>query len=391
MLREQEKQLLKEVLKEGVDTHYVAGANLLVLQNGKEIYYDEAGYADLEEKKKIKRDSLFRMYSMTKPVTAAAVMILLQRGKIDLYDPISQYLKGFQNQKVEVDGKLYPLQREVTIKDLLFMTSGLVYGGTSLAGKATDALFEELKSKMYTKDALTTKEAMNKLGSFPLQFQPGSNWEYGTSADVLAALVEVVSKKRYSDFLKEEIFFPLGMLDTDFWVPKEKQHRLTKTYEQTPEKTLKLYTQNHLAIMQKMDIRPSFESGGAGLVSTIDDYARFATMLMQQGTYDGVEILRPKTVQFMTHGTLTPQQQKGLDTWDQMCGYTYGNLMRHMKDPSKAGDFAVEGEYGWDGWLGAYMANIPKEKLTILFMIQKKDSGTNALTRKLKNIILSSL
>lgn len=391
MLREQEQKLLKEVLKEGVNSGYVAGANLLVIQDGQEIYYDEAGYADIKEKKKITRDSIFRMYSMTKPVTAAAVMILMQRGAIDLYDPISQYLKGFENQRVEIDGELVPVQREITIKDLLSMTSGLVYGGISQAGRATDALFEELKDKMYTKDALSTIEAMNRLGSFPLQFQPGTYWEYGTSADVLAALVEVVSKKRYSDFLKEEIFLPLGMKDTDFWVPKEKQNRLTKTYEVTPNNTLEVYTQNHLAIMQKMDVRPSFESGGAGLVSTIDDYAKFATLLMNQGTYEGIEILRPKTVEFMTRATLTPQQQKGLDTWDKMCGYSYGNLMRLMIDPSKAGDMAIEGEYGWDGWLGAYMANIPKEKLTILFMIQKKDSGTNALTRKIRNIILSSI
>jgi len=390
MLKEVQKEQLKKVLKEGVSSHFIAGGSLLLIKDGKEIFYDEDGYADIEKGVKVKRDSIFRLYSMSKPITAAAVMILLERGEIDLYDPISQYLKGFQNQRLEVDGKTVPVEREIMIKDLLSMTSGLVYGGETPAGRSTEKILEELKSRLYSDSPMNTLEAINRVGASPLAFQPGSYWEYGISADVLGALIEVVSGKKFSEFLKEEIFLPLGMSDTDFWVPEEKRERLVKTYAKDEKGGLEIYEQNHLGIMQKMDRKPAFESGGAGLVSTIDDYAKFANMLMNKGTYNGKEILSKRTVEFLTTSTLNANQQKGIETWQTLCGYSYGNLMRVMVDPTKAGDFASAGEYGWDGWLGAYFLNCPKENLTMLFLMQKTDSGTTPLTRKLRNIIMSS-
>lgn len=381
---------IKKVLKDNIDNNVIAGGNLMIIKDGKEIFYHEDGLADREEGFPIKRDSIFRLYSMSKPITAAAVMILLERGEIDLYEPVSKYLPGFKNQMVHKGDNLVPAEREVTIKDLLSMTSGLVYGGEHRAGKNTEALFQEIDSRLLGDSPINTIEAMNKLGLCGLSFQPGTSWEYGTSADVLGAIIEIVSGKRFGEFLKEEIFEPLGMKDTGFWLAEEKRNRLVKTYADNNNGDLELYTGNNLGIINKMDREPAFESGGAGLVSTIDDYAKFTRMLMNKGSFEGVQILRPHTVKYLTSGTLNTIQQKSFDNWLTLCGHSYGNLMRVMTDCSRAGDLGSLGEYGWDGWLGAYFCNCPNEDLTFLFMMQKTDAGTTTLTRKLRNIVLSS-
>ena len=380
---------IKETLRTNIDGNYIAGANMMIIKEGKEIFYYEDGLADREASLPIKRDSIFRLYSMSKPVTAAAVMILLERGKIDLYEPVSKYLSGFKNQMVDEGGSLVPAEREVIIKDLLSMTSGLVYGGNNRAGQDTEALFKEIDRRLLGDSPMGTIEAMNKLGKCALAYQPGASWQYGTSADVLGAIVEVVSSMRFGEFLKKELFEPLGMRDTGFWLPEEKRGRLVKTYEDNGKGDLARYTGNHLGIVHHMDRNPAFESGGAGLVSTIDDYAKFTKLLMNEGSLDGVQILRPKTVKYMTSGTLNAVQQKGFDQWLTLCGHSYGNLMRVMTDTSKAGVLGSLGEYGWDGWLGPYFCNCPKDDLTFLFMIQKTNAGTTPLTRKLRNIVFS--
>lgn len=390
MLEKTEINQLKKILRNSIDNNDIAGGNLMIIKGGKEIFYHEDGFADRETGLPIKRDSIFRLYSMSKPVTAVAVMILLERGEIDLFEPVSKYLVGFKNQMVNQDGSLVPAEREVTIKDLLSMTSGLVYGGNHRAGQDTEALFHEIDSRLLGDSPIGTVEIMNKLGKCSLAFHPGTSWEYGVSADVLGAIVEVVSGKRFGEFLNKEIFEPLAMKDTGFWLPEEKRDRLVKTYADNGKGELMLYTGNHLGIIHQMDRNPAFESGGAGLVSTIDDYSRFTKMLMNEGSLDGVQILRPKTVQYLTSGTLSTAQQKSFDLWHTLCGHSYGNLMRVMTDCSKVGFVGSLGEYGWDGWLGAYFCNCPKDDLTFLFMIQKTDAGTTALTRKLRNIILSS-
>ncbi|MDR3593745.1 serine hydrolase domain-containing protein [Clostridium sp.] len=390
MLNKTEMNQIKKVLRDNIDNNFIAGGNLMIIKDGKEIFYHEDGLADREAGVPIKRDSIFRLYSMSKPITATAIMILLERGEIDLYESVSKYLPGFKEQMVDIGDSLVPVEREVTIKDLLSMTSGLVYGGNHKAGKDTEALFQEIDSRLLGEAPMSTIEAMNKLGRCALAFQPGTSWEYGTSADVLGAIVEIVSGKRFGEFLKEQLFGPLGMSDTGFWVPEEKRDRFVKTYADNNKGDLELYTGNNLGIVHQMDREPAFESGGAGLVSTIDDYARFATMLMNKGSLDGVQILRPHTVKYLSSGTLNTVQQKSFDNWLTLCGHSYGNLMRVMKDCSRAADLGSAGEYGWDGWLGGYFCNCPKEEVTFLFMMQKTDAGTTTLTRKLRNIVLSS-
>lgn len=390
MLGEMDIKQIKNVIRNSIEKSELAGANVLLIKGNKEIFYHEDGYADMEAGIPIKRDSIFRLYSMSKPVTAVSVMILLERGEIDLYEPVSKFLPGFKNQMVASGDSLVSAEREVNLKDLLSMTSGLVYAGESKAGKDTEALFKEIDDRLLSDSPMTTVEAMNKLGVCSLAYQPGASWEYGTSADVLGAVVEVVSGKSFGEFLREEICEPLNMADTDFYVPEEKRSRLVKTYEANQAGDLELYTENHLGIINKMDRYPAFESGGAGLVSTIDDYLKFAKMLMNEGSLDGVRILKSKTVKYLTSGILSDEQQKSFNNWLTLGGHSYGNLMRVMTDCSRAGDIGSLGEYGWDGWLGAYFCNCPKDDLIFLFMMQKTDSGTSALTRKLRNIILSS-
>lgn len=380
---------IKKALRKSLDNQDIAGANILVIKKGEEIFYHEDGFADIEANKPILRDSIFRLYSMTKPVTAAGAMILVERGEMELNEPVSQFLDGFKSQMVEKNGKLVPVDRDVTIHDLLNMTSGLVYGGNDQAGQGTAAVFEEIDRKLLGDSPLGTVEAMNKLGKVPLAFQPGSSWQYGTSSDVLGAVIEVVSGQKFGEFLRKELFDPLQMNDTGFWLPEEKRSRLVKTYTNSREGGLELYTGNHLGIIHHMDHNPAFESGGAGLVSTIDDYAKFAKMLMNEGTLEGTQLLRPKTVSFLTSATLNTEQQKGFDLWGQL-GYSYGNFMRVLSDPRQSANIGSLGEYGWDGWLGCYFINCPKDELTFLFMMQKKDSGTTPLTRKLRNIIFSA-
>lgn len=389
-------QRLWQVMDQAVEDCLVAGVNLLVEKDGKEVCYCEVGLADRENKKPMRRDTILRLYSQSKPVTAAAAMILMERGMLDLCQPLSEFLPAFAGQQVACETGSRMPKRPVMIADLLGMTSGLVYPGEETrAGRQAGAVFEEACDRLYKERPMTTLELVNRLAEGLLEFDPGSSWQYGTSADVLGAVIEVISGMKFSEFLKKEIFDPLGMKDTAFWVPADKQDRLARVYEtvikEDGTRAMIRYEGCNLAIRNDMAAQPGFESGGAGLVSTLDDYMRFARMLLRGGELDGVRILQPKTVQYMTGGQLTALPQKAFDNWAGLEGHSYGNLMRVCKNPDQARMLACKGEYGWDGWLGAYFANFPAENMTILMGTQKRDAGTFALTRKLRNVILSSL
>lgn len=383
---------LGEVLEESVAKGEIAGGNLCVMYQGKEVYYAEAGYADIAEKKKIDRDSLFRLYSMTKPVTCVAVMKLVEEGKLDLLDPVSKYIPEFANMTVASKNGDVKADRELTITDCLSMTTGLTYeGDANGAQRDVTALYTELEKRLYTDNPMTTVEFAKGLGHCRLAFQPGETFLYGTSADLLGAIVEIVSKMSFGEYLKKEIFEPLGMKDTAFSVPAEKRDRLTTVYEQTAE-GLQPFHGNRLGICNHMDAKQiTFESGGAGLVSTIEDYKKFTQMLMQKGSLNGKEILSPRTVTFMTTGKLLPQQQEGMAGWDNLKGFSYHYLMRVLQEPSLAVFNASKGEYGWDGWLGPYFSNMPQDDVTFLMMIQKTNAGTFTLTRKLRNVLAAAL
>lgn len=381
---------LGELLEESVTKNEIAGGNLCVMYQGKEVYYAQAGYANIAKGTKIERDSLFRLYSMSKPITATAVMLLVERGVIDLLDPIGKYIPEYMHMKVATPSGDVEADRPVTVKDCLNMTSGLTYGyDLEEANQDVLQVFQEVDKRLYTDTPMTTLEFAQKLGQCRLVFQPGEQWRYGTSADVLGAVVEVASGMKYSEFLKKEFFEPLGMKDTDFRVSAEAMERLTTVYTESTDGLVE-YHGNHLGICNHMDTQIAFESGGAGLVSTIEDYKKFAQMLLQKGSYQGKQYLSPKTVEFMTTARLLPHQQKNLN-WDNLPGFTYSNLLRIMTDTSLGVLNGSLGEYGWDGWLGPYLSNLPKEDVIFLLMVQKTDAGTFTLTRKLRNALAAAL
>lgn len=386
---------LTKVIKESIEKKQVAGVSLLIQKDGEEICFLAEGMADRETEKLMERDTIFRLYSQTKPVCAVAAMILMERGELDLSKNVSDFLPGFSNQMVWEDGKNRSVKREMQVQDLLRMTSGLYYpDDTCEAGRQAAKVFEKIDERLLGDNPMTTIEIANALGKCSLGFEPASSWNYGTSADVLGAVIEVVTGMTLGEFMEKEIFAPLGMKDTAFWVPEEKQERLAKTYEMVKdgeEAKLVLYQGNHLGIQNAMHRNPAFQSGGAGLASTLDDYMRFAKMLLNGGEYEGVRILSEETVKYLTQGELLDKQQNAFEEKWWLSGHTYANLMRVCQTPGKACMLTREGEYGWDGWLGMYFANFPKENMTILMGMQKKDSGTWELTRKLRNIILSNL
>lgn len=340
---------MQEMLEAAVAAKELAGGSLLVRQHGEELCYLEAGMADREKGEAVRRDHIYRLYSMSKPVTAAAAMMLFERGLLDLAEPVSRYLPEFAGQLVEENGKLVPAVREVTVKDLLGMTSGLMYNGNpGLTGAYVTELFRKVDERLLTDQAMTTAEIAGALGKGPLAFHPGSSWLYGTSADVLGAVVEAAAGMTFGEFLKKNIFEPLEMKDTGFFVPEENRDRLAAAYRLNAAGELERYTQNHLGIINAMDRQPAFESGGAGLVSTIDDYARFAQMLLNEGELDGRRILQPATVRFMTAGQLTQAQREAFGrNFANMPGFSYGNLMRVMVDPGQSATLNHVGEYGW--------------------------------------------
>ena len=378
---------LTDILAEAVGRDEAAGINLMVRRCGEEILYTQAGMADREERRAIRRDSIFRLYSQSKPITAAAVMLLVERGRLDLLDGVENFLPGFRNQKVWTPEGLVPARRPVRVMDLLGMTAGLAYPDQDPPAQYAAKLFAENQAAIDTDaDGMGTVAFADAIGRLPLSFQPGSSFRYSTCADVLGAVVEVVSGKRFGDFLREEILDPLGMKDTDFWVPEEKRRRLVTVYERT-DAGLAPWRRRHLCV-GRYDRRPAFESGGAGLVSTLEDYAAFADMLLAEGTWHGRRILTPQSVRYLTQPQLMPGPQAAF--WDNLEGYSYGRLMRVCVRPGQVAGFTRADEYGWDGWLGAHFANFPHEQLTFLLMMNVTDTGTAPVTRKCRNAVLAA-
>ena len=379
---------ITDILAAAVENRECAGANVLIRRHGEEILYTQAGMADIAEGRLIQRDSIFRLYSQSKPVTAAAVMILVERGLIDLMDGVDKYLPGFRNpHRVDAEGKLHKLPRAPWIMELLGMTAGLCYPDADVAGQYAARVFEEAHEAIRNGGGIPTVEFMNRLGEQPLSFQPGTHWRYSTCADVLGAVVEVASGMRFGDFLRKEIFEPLEMVDTAFFVPEDKMERFVTCYERSTDGLTPWLGMNLACGVYDRD--PAFESGGAGLVSTLEDYSHFADMMLCKGVWNGRRILSPKSVEFLT----TPQLDDVVrrDLWDSLNGYSYGKLCRVCVDPGQVAGLAMQGEYGWDGWLGSYYANFPGEGMTILSMQNTTNAGTSTMVRKVRNAVLAAL
>lgn len=371
------RQALQDCLDQAALKGANAGSNLLVMDQEGEICYLESGCANIAQSMPIRRDSIFRCYSMTKPITACAAMLLMQEGKLDMFEPVSRYIGTFRRQRVLTPEGEVPAARESLVRDLLDMTAGLAYDGDdTLPQRKTKALFEEAERRFDSDCPMGTQEFAARVGEIPLLFHPGDGWNYSVCADVLGAVIEKAADMPFSDYIKERILKPLGMQDSGFSVPEDKRSRMVTVYQKDENGCLTPYTGNHLAIRND-GMENAFHSGGAGLFSTIGDYARFARMLLNGGE----SILNKNTVQWMTGRRQQGRLQQSIEQNLDLKGRSYANLMRVTVDSASAFMPSNPGEYGWDGWLGTYFINDPATQVTILMMQNQKDTDGTIMGR----------
>jgi CubicO group peptidase (beta-lactamase class C family) len=357
------------VMNDHVAKGRIAGALGLIARRGKVAYFETYGFQDKEARVPMREDTIFRMYSMTKPITGVAVLTLYEEGKFFLSDPVSKYLPELAKMQVavvETDPKtggktryVVPAQRQITILDLLRHTSGIDYRGPE------DADGKRIYEKIGTNNLdQTVGDMVKKISQAPLIRQPGTGWDYGLSMDVLARLVEVVSGKPYDKFLEERIFKPLGMADTGYTVTPEKASRFSKLYAPADGGTIKLNT----TPAQDSYLKPAVNfGGGSQLVSTARDYLRFCQMLLNGGQLEGVRILSRKSVELMSADHLG-DLPRGADLLGP--GYGFGLTVAVSRGVGRSGAAGSAGEYYWGGAAGTRFWIDPKEQMIGIFMIQ---------------------
>ncbi|MBI9016960.1 MAG: beta-lactamase family protein [Phycisphaerae bacterium] len=335
-----------------IDDEQITGASVLVARNGKIIYNETFGLMDREAKKETQKDTIYRFYSMTKPITSVAAMILYDQGKIKLDDPVSNYLPEFKDLKVyDESGKNVELNKPMTVRDLLRHTSGLTYG--IFGNTPVDKMYRQ--QKILNRN-IPLEKMTDSLGKIPLQYQPGTKWHYSVSADVLGALIERVSGESLDEFFQENIFKPLDMKDTSFMVPKDKVQRFAACYSPKPGKGLKL---NDAPKTSEYLTKPVKLSGGGGLVSTGRDYMRFCQMLANEGQLNGTRILKKETVNMMTQNQLPKGVYQGIGS-----GFGLGFSVRLF------GGKIPKGEYGWGGAASTHFWISPKDKIVVIALSQ---------------------
>ncbi len=387
------KQKIDALIERDLQNGNFVGANAAVYKSGKCLYSGSFGFADREKQIPMTQKHIFRIYSMTKPVTAAAVMQLVEKGSIRPDHPVSYYLPEFKDSLVyDANGKTFQSPEPLRIQHLLNMTSGLPYPNCgNQSQKDVASLFGEMEARRDGENPVDTMEFCRRMGKIPLIFVPGTHWEYGTSADILGGVVQAVSGRNYRDYLREHLFQPLGMEDTDFYVPEEKQSRRAASYCWGDDPVLQRDDGCYLGLNDGNSM-PAFISGGAGLFSTVPDYARFAEALACGGTTkDGVRILSRYSVDYIRTPQVGGAQFRQDQQWDSLFGYEYGSLVRVLTDKMAAGTIANLGEFGWDGWTGAYFCADPKEELTIFFWIQVANAGTTDTAKQMRNIVYGCL
>jgi CubicO group peptidase (beta-lactamase class C family) len=356
----------------------ISGVVTLVWRKGRLVHADALGYQDVESKTPMRRDTLFRIASMTKPITSVAVLMLVEDGKLNLGDPVDRWLPELAERRVlrnpgaPLDATR-PAKRAITVRDLLTQRSGLGYPFTT-SGPISQAMTEAgLNAE---NSALSPAEWMDRLGKLPLVVEPGTRWLYGLSTDVLGVLVERVSGMPFPEFLRTRLFEPLGMQDTAFQVPPEKMDRLATLYALDPQTGEVVATDRPPE--SQFATAPAFASGGGGLVSTADDYLRFARMLLGGGELDGVRILSPRMVERMTTDHLTePQRRSGFVGPDFFAGQGFGFGVAVIDKPALAVDSELvsAGTYGWGGAHGTWHFVDPAEGLIGVLMIQFTGGG----------------
>lgn len=385
--------------REYIDKGRIAGCQVAVARHGHQAFFRSFGQMDLAAGKPMADDTIFRIYSMTKPITSIALMTLYEQGLFQLDDPVSRYVPSWANQRVYVSGegetmKTEPLDRPVSIRDMLRHTGGLTYGG-GLPGVGVqhpvDHIYRGLKVRSFggNDDMMSF---MNKLSQTPLVYQPGQRWMYSLSTDVCGALVEIISGKPFAQYLQETIFDPLGMVDTRFHVAPEKHHRFAANYSRNEDKTLKLIDDPQKSAYLQA---PGFYSGGGGLTGTTADYMRFCEMLRRGGELDGARIVGPRTLAMMhmnhlKDGQDLTQAAVGAFSETSNAGVGFGLGFATVMDQVAAGVLGG-GDYYWGGAASTIFSVDPKEDLTMVFMTQLMPSSTFNFRGQLKNIIYSSI
>jgi CubicO group peptidase (beta-lactamase class C family) len=385
----------QHLLSRYVEPGKIAGALTLVARRGEVAWLSPLGLMDRERKAPMRADTIFRIYSMTKPVTSVALMMLHERGAFALADPVHRYIPGWENLRVYRYGRhpnfvTDPAARPMTVRDLLTHTSGLSY----------DIMDRTPVDEAYRKlgiggPAGTLGDMVEKLATLPLEFSPGTRWGYSVATDVVGYLVEVLSGQRFDEYLRTQLFEPLGMLDTGFTVPADKLGRFAANYVRHPGST-EATLMDDPADSPYARPRTMF-SGGGGLVSTAVDYFRFAEMLRRGGELDGKRILGPRTIAYMTRNhlpdgrDLTSLAPPGSFSETRYEGVGFGLGVSVVVDPVRAQVPTSAGEYSWGGLASTAFWVNPAEDLVVVFLTQLVPSVTFDFRGQLKAIIYGAI
>lgn len=370
----------------------IAGCQVVVSRHGQPAYFRSFGLMDRERSKPMADDTIFRIYSMTKPITSVALMTLYEQGHFQLNDPVHRFIPEWRDQKVWVSGDVDEMQLEtpgqpMTMRHVLSHTAGLTYGATN---HPVDKAYRRHGVNRDRSETLRT--FIEKLALAPLRYQPGERWMYSFATDVCGYLVEAISGQPFDQYLQEVIFDPLGMRDTSFWVRPEKLSRFAANYQRQPDKTLKLIDDPERSTYLQ---NPSFFSGGGGLTSTTADYLRFCEMLRRGGELDGARILGPRTIDLMTRNHLAGGKdltQMAIGAFSETAyeGVGFGLGFAMTLDEVDAGSLGA-GDYYWGGAASTIFWVDPVEDLVVIFMTQLMPSATFNFRGQLKNIVYSAI
>lgn len=377
----------------------IAGCQVSVARHGHLAYFKSFGQMDLARGKPTADDTIYRIYSMTKPITSVALMHLYEQGYFQLNDPVSRYVPSWKNHRVWVSGegadmKTEAPDRPISFRDVLSHTAGLTYGG-GLPGVGIqhpiDKIYRELKIRS-AGSGDTMQGFLDKLAQVPLRYQPGQAWMYSLATDVCGALVEVISGVPFAQYLQDNIFGPLGMKDTSFFVGPDKVDRFAANYERGPDKKLKLLDDPTTSAFIS---EPGFKSGGGGLTGTSADYLRFCEMLRRGGELDGARILGPRTIEIMHMNHLPGGKdltQLAIGGFSETAneGVGFGLGFASTMGQVQTGTLGT-GDYYWGGAASTIFWIDPKEDLSVVFMTQLMPSGTFNFRGQLKSIIYASI
>lgn len=362
------KSRIDAVLKSFTDSGKTVGISALVFEKGKEVYYNAFGYANREENRPMDRNTIVRIFSMTKPVTGVALMTLYEKGAFQLDDPISKYAPEFANMQVfkgvDASGNLLtePARRAITIRDITRHTAGF-------AGEDIPALAAAMKKADPMNPANTLGEMAKRLASVPLQFHPGDQWAYGPSVDVQAYLVERISGKPFDQYLQDNIFTPLKMTNTHYLIPESDRGRFAALYNRSSDGILSRVPQQQADLFNTKEW--ALKPGGWGLTSTLDDYMKFAQMLVNKGKQGKVSILKPETVKLMSTNQLSDTISKRM--WlpsKGRVGFGIDFAVRTQPPAGKEENNGVVGEFFWDGAASTVFWVDPANELTAVLFTQ---------------------